>query len=144
MRRTRSEIGDAHGRSIDVGRPRQRHHLPCSVRAEFRRIDTVEKTGSVRMFADVQEVLHGVGVVMIAEIIEILDVRVIRVGGVGVAAAQFVSADVVDGFLGGAVLVDLPGKELVKRVPAQAGAGQQIRADATRLWKYFRLIGCRR
>src|SRR5207249_4233622 len=77
---------------------------------------------------------------MIPEVIKILDVRIVRVSRVGVTAADFVPANVINGFLGGAIFVDLPGKELIERVPAQAGACEQICANTPRFGKDLGLI----
>src|SRR5439155_24068054 len=123
------------------GRAGERHNLTGGVSPELRRVNAVEKAGRIWVFAHVQKVLHNVPVEMIAEVVKVLDVRIIRVGRVGVAAADFVAANVVNSFLGGPVLSDLPGKELIERVPAQARAREQIGANTSRFRKSLRLVG---
>ena len=62
------------------------------------------------------EVGNGVGVVICAEVIQVGNIGIVRAILAPVAAADFVAPHMVQGFLLGAVLIDLPGKKMVERV----------------------------
>ena len=61
-----------------------------------------------------EEIVDDIGVGLVAEVIEIPQVGIVVEGGAAVTSPEFVAANVIEGFLLGAVLVDLPGEELVK------------------------------
>src|SRR6185503_15685977 len=101
--------------------------------AEFRRLNSVKQSRCARVFTNLQKIFNGVGVEMIAEIIEVLEVGIIGESGVDVTAADFVAADVVQRLLLRSVLVDLPRKKLVERMARQPGAREQIITPPARL-----------
>src|SRR4051812_32353889 len=113
------------------------------MRAKLRRINSVEESRGVRIFTRVEEILHRVGVVVVPEVIEILDVWIIIQSRAPVAASQLMATHVIHGFLFRSVLINLPGKELVEGVSGQPGAGQQIGPSAAWLREDFGLIGGR-
>src|SRR5439155_16051792 len=110
----RGEIIDAHVKGIEVGRAGNGNELAGAVRSEFGRVDAVEQPRHIRVFTHHEEVFDWVRVVVHGEVVHVLDIRVVGIGCVGVTAAEFVAANVVHGFLGGAILVDGPGKKLVE------------------------------
>src|SRR5579883_3669213 len=108
---------------------------------EFGGINAVEQTVNHRILAIFEKILNGVRVVVVSEIIEVLQVGIVRKRGAGITASDFVTTYMVQCFLRGAVLVDGPGEELVELVAGQPCSGQQIGSDAARFGEHFCLIG---
>src|SRR5258708_36446970 len=98
MGRTWCQIGDLHQGGVEVGAPAQATDLSGGMRANLRSIDAVEKAVCIGVFAHLQEIIHDVCIVVISEVVKILDVGIVGIGGVGVAAADFVPANMIYGF----------------------------------------------
>ena len=141
MGRARGQIVDPHIEGIEIGVASDGDDLARAVRRELRRVHAIEKPGRGGVFPDVQEVIDRVGVVVASVVIHVVEIRVIRERSRGIAAANFLPANVVQSFLIGAVLSDSPGKKLIEVVAKQPCAGQQIGADGARFWKQFCQIG---
>jgi hypothetical protein len=93
MGRTRGEIGHEHEGGVHVGGAGNGDDLALVMGAEFGRVNAVEKPLRARVFAHVDEVAHGVGGCNGCRSSKGPEIGVVSIGGVGIAAADFVPAD---------------------------------------------------
>ncbi len=112
---------------VDRRRSVQANDLTGGMGAKFRRVDGNVTPWIGRVFFHLQQILNRVGVGARKLAVKVGDVRVV-VDAVGDVGVQLMTTQVIEYFHFGAVLIHLPGEEVVETVPHQVGAGQQIGA----------------
>ncbi|MBY0398639.1 MAG: tetratricopeptide repeat-containing protein, partial [Thermoleophilia bacterium] len=116
--------GQHHRFGIHARRPGEPHQRAAGGGAELLRVGGEVLSGLRRVLAKMEEAggsvdLQLVGVQAVGCVVR--QVRIVLEAAVGVGAAEFVASDVVQRLLGRAVLVDLPGQEVVERVRRHRG-----------------------
>ena len=123
LRLRMSDVLVGHGVRIHACWTDEREDLPGGVGAEFRPVDSVIQSRSLRVFADVEEVIANRVVGAQGGVVEVAQRIVVQQAGLQVAP-DFVPADVVQGLLLSAVFVDHPGEEEIEGVPVHGAGGE--------------------
>ena len=69
--------------------------LAAAVRPKFRGVDAVEKSRRVGVFAHLEKIIDGVGVVIDGVVVKVVNVWIIGERGGSITAADFMAANVV-------------------------------------------------
>jgi hypothetical protein len=101
---------------------------------KFRRFDTVITAGLLGVFFNLKHILKIVRVKSGILAIIFHDIGII-VDAVADVTVQLMTAEMVQYFTVGPVLINLPGKEVVKAVADQVGSVEEIVPAGTRLWE---------